>query len=81
VSVLAPVTHIRAFGRRGRASSMVLPGYLDERGVTPSPEGTSVLRSRNVRSIGRKDRCWQDCAVKLTLPSVDVCAFQTRGSY
>jgi hypothetical protein len=81
VSVLALVTRIPAFGRCERPSSMVLPDYLDEMVVTPSPEGTSVLRSRNVRSIGRKDRCWQDCAVKLTLPSVDVCAFQTRGSY
>jgi hypothetical protein len=81
VSVLAPVTRIQAFGKGDQPSSMVLPDYLDEMDVAPSQEGTSVLRSRNVRSIGRKDRCWQDCAVKLTLPSVDVCAFQTRGSY
>jgi hypothetical protein len=81
VSVLAPVTRMQAFGTGDRPSSMVLPDYPDEMDVTPSQEGTSVLRSRNVRSIGRKDRCWQDCAVKLTQPSVDVCAFQTRGSY
>jgi hypothetical protein len=73
VSVLALMTQ--------RPWSMVLPDYLDERGVIPSSEGTSVLRSRNVRSIGRKDRWWQDRVVRLTLPSVDVCAFQTRGSY
>lgn len=81
MSVLAPVTRIQAFRTGARLSSMVLQDYRDEMDVAPSQEGTSVLRSRNVRSIGRKDRCWQDCAVTHTLPSVDVCAFQTRGSY
>jgi hypothetical protein len=67
------VTEEQAFGR-DLPSSMVPEDYSTGRNVTRFPESTSVLRSRNVRSIGQKDRWWQYCAVKRTVSLVGVCA-------
>jgi len=59
--------------------SMVLPGYAGGRSVTPSIEGTSVLRSRNVRPIGQRDRWWQNCSGEHTVSSRYACATQAHG--
>ena len=78
--VAALVTQAQGFVGWELSSSMVLPGYFSKRGVTPSADGTSVLRSRNVRSIGRKDRWWQYCSVTYMVSSLDACAVQAHGS-
>lgn len=78
--VAALVRQVQGFVGWELSSSMVPLGYFSKRGVTPSPNGTSVLRSRNVRSIGRKDRWWQYCSVTYMVSSLDVCVVQAHGS-
>jgi hypothetical protein len=80
VSVAALVTQVQGFVGWELSSSMVLPGYFPKRGVTPPPDSTSVLQSRNVRSIGRKDRWWQYCSFTYIVSSLDACAVQAHGS-
>jgi hypothetical protein len=74
------VTERTSFARRKVASSMVLRGYKTGPIVTPFLDSTSVLRSRNARPIGRKDRWWQYCAIRRTVAPLDVCAVEVHGS-
>ena len=61
-------------GLRGWASarSMVLPDYCVRSNVRALGSGTSVLRLRNVGSIGRKDRWWQSSAVRRSVSPLNV---------
>ena len=60
-------------------SSMVRPDYMNGKGVTPFAGSTSVLRLRNVRTIGQRDRWWQNCSVGQTASLRYVCAAQAGG--
>jgi len=74
------VTERTSFARCKAAASMVLRGYESSYSVTPYLDGTLVLQSRNARSIGRKDRWWQYCAVRRIVSPLDVCAVEVHGS-
>jgi hypothetical protein len=75
------VAESRAFGGWDLPSSIVPRGYAGGRSVTSFLESTSVLRSKNLRSIGQRDRWWQYCAVKRTVSPLNVCVVQVLGSY
>jgi hypothetical protein len=54
------------------SGSMVLPGYQDSNNVTAPYCGTSVLRSRNLRTIGQPDRWWQNSSIEPATWPLDV---------